>query len=277
MFSNLFLSVYLFLVYLKYYFFPRHSRFPPGVFPVRKYLTASQVHTNFQVQLTRLFAGSSFVQKRAFSITRKYLTASRVNTYFHAQLTRVYQAMHGAMPRHARFFTWPCSLARLHQTTHGAMPRHARCSTCRPSRVRIKLCTALCQGTRRFSTWPSLLARLHQAMHGTMPRHAPFFHLACWHQAMHRHLTILLRFFRLETGICGAIVRPYHDATRSSKITIITQVRGSVPSPLKSTYLTGNPSKWLVWLKKHHNSQVKNTMDDDNDDASVSSKKDKWD
>ncbi|KAJ7380920.1 hypothetical protein OS493_004505 [Desmophyllum pertusum] len=82
---------------------------------------------------------------------------------------------------------------------------------------------------------------------------------------------------RLETGICGAIVRPYHDATRSSKITIITQVRGSVPSPLKSTYLTGNPSKWLVWLKKHHNSQVKNTMDDDNDDASVSSKKDKWD
>ncbi|XP_068705662.1 uncharacterized protein [Montipora foliosa] len=77
---------------------------------------------------------------------------------------------------------------------------------------------------------------------------------------------------RMETGICGAIIRPYHDATRSSKITIITQVRGSVPSPLKSTYLTGNPSKWLSWLKKHYESKAKNTAKkDDKDDSSSTS------
>lgn len=83
--------------------------------------------------------------------------------------------------------------------------------------------------------------------------------------------------------MCGAIIRPYHDATRSSKITLITQIRGSVPSPLKSTYLTGNPSKWLLWLKKHHTSQVKSTMEMEEDDknkddaSSVSSKSDKQD
>ncbi|XP_020614176.1 trichohyalin-like [Orbicella faveolata] len=88
---------------------------------------------------------------------------------------------------------------------------------------------------------------------------------------------------RLETGICGAVIRPYHDATRSSKITLITQIRGSVPSPLKSTYLTGNPSKWLLWLKKHHTSQVKSTMEKEGDDnnkddaSSASSKSDKQD
>jgi len=88
---------------------------------------------------------------------------------------------------------------------------------------------------------------------------------------------------KMETGICGAVIRPYHDATRSSKITIITQVRGSVPSPLKSTYLTGNPGKWLIWLKKHHDSKVKNTVEKGEDDknkddsSSVSSKSDKQD
>ncbi|KAL9979092.1 hypothetical protein ACROYT_G016697 [Oculina patagonica] len=93
-----------------------------------------------------------------------------------------------------------------------------------------------------------------------------------------------LTVMRLETGICGAIIRPYHDATRSCKITIITQVRGSVPSPLKSTYLTGNPSKWLLWMKKHHNSQLKSTLEKEQDDdknkddaSSVSSKSDKQD
>ncbi|XP_074618352.1 lipoxygenase homology domain-containing protein 1-like isoform X3 [Acropora palmata] len=77
---------------------------------------------------------------------------------------------------------------------------------------------------------------------------------------------------KMDTGICGAIIRPYHDATRSSKITIITQVRGSVPSPLKSTYLTGNPSKWLGWLKKHYESQEKNdAKKNENRDSSSSS------
>ncbi|XP_044174758.1 uncharacterized protein LOC114975839 isoform X5 [Acropora millepora] len=77
---------------------------------------------------------------------------------------------------------------------------------------------------------------------------------------------------KMDTGICGAIIRPYHDATRSSKITIITQVRGSVPSPLKSTYLTGNPSKWLGWLKKHYESQEKNDLKkNENRDSSSSS------
>ena len=77
-------------------------------------------------------------------------------------------------------------------------------------------------------------------------------------------------FCRLDTGICGAIIRPYHDATQSSKITLITQVRGSVPSSLKSTYLIGNPSKWLIWLKKHHDSQVNKTAEQnkENDDSS---------
>ena len=76
----------------------------------------------------------------------------------------------------------------------------------------------------------------------------------------------------MDTGICGAIIRPYHDAKRSSKITIITQVRGSVPSPLKSTYLTGNPSKWLGWLKKHYESQEKNdAKKNENGDSSSSS------
>lgn len=89
-----------------------------------------------------------------------------------------------------------------------------------------------------------------------------------------------LNVMRLETGICGAIIRPYHDATRSSKITIITQVRGSIPSPLKSTFLTGNPSKWLIWLKKHHDTRAKDIVekveneDDTNKDeaSSVSSR-----
>lgn len=93
-----------------------------------------------------------------------------------------------------------------------------------------------------------------------------------------------LTVMRLETGICGAIIRPYHDATRSSKITIITQVRGSIPSPLKSTFLTGNPSKWLIWLKKHHDSQARSTVEKDDEDdknkdegSSVSSKSEKQD
>ncbi|XP_073234766.1 lipoxygenase homology domain-containing protein 1-like isoform X3 [Porites lutea] len=79
-----------------------------------------------------------------------------------------------------------------------------------------------------------------------------------------------LTVMRLDTGICGAIIRPYHDATQSSKITLITQVRGSVPSSLKSTYLIGNPSKWLIWLKKHHDSQVNKTAEQnkENDDSS---------
>ncbi|CAH3045073.1 unnamed protein product [Porites lobata] len=79
-----------------------------------------------------------------------------------------------------------------------------------------------------------------------------------------------LTVMRLDTGICGAIIRPYHDATQSSKITLITQVRGSIPSSLKSTYLIGNPSKWLIWLKKHHDSQVNKTAEQnkENDDSS---------
>ena len=109
----------------------------------------------------------------------------------------------------------------------------------------------------------------------------------CLWQALIKHSRYLPKtvflIFRMETGICGAVIRPYHDATRSSKITIITQVRGSVPSPLKSTYLTGNPGKWLIWLKKHHDSQVKNTVEKGEDDknkddsSSVSSKSDKQD
>lgn len=94
----------------------------------------------------------------------------------------------------------------------------------------------------------------------------------------------LCSLFRLETGICGAIIRPYHDATRSSKITIITQVRGSIPSPLKSTFLTGNPSKWLIWLKKHHDTRAKDIVEKENEDdsnkdeaSSVSSRSEKQD
>lgn len=94
----------------------------------------------------------------------------------------------------------------------------------------------------------------------------------------------LCSLFRLETGICGAIIRPYHDATRSSKITIITQVRGSIPSPLKSTFLTGNPSKWLIWLKKHHDTRAKDNVEKENEDdsnkdeaSSVSSRSEKQD
>ncbi|RMX50412.1 hypothetical protein pdam_00010420 [Pocillopora damicornis] len=93
-----------------------------------------------------------------------------------------------------------------------------------------------------------------------------------------------LNVLRLETGICGAIIRPYHDATRSSKITIITQVRGSIPSPLKSTFLTGNPSKWLIWLKKHYDTRAKDIVEKENEDdsnkdeaSSVSSRSEKQD
>lgn len=59
-------------------------------------------------------------------------------------------------------------------------------------------------------------------------------------------------FLRLDTMTCGAVIRPYYDESQFSKVTIITQLRGSIPAPLRNTYLTGNPTKWLSQLKKFH-------------------------
>lgn len=65
-------------------------------------------------------------------------------------------------------------------------------------------------------------------------------------------LTFCCLFRRLFYLVSGLVIRPIEDGSQSSKVTIICQVKGSVPSKVKNTFLAAKPAKWIAELKKHH-------------------------
>uniref|UniRef100_A0A6P8J2Q7 Uncharacterized protein LOC116306425 isoform X2 n=1 Tax=Actinia tenebrosa TaxID=6105 RepID=A0A6P8J2Q7_ACTTE len=55
--------------------------------------------------------------------------------------------------------------------------------------------------------------------------------------------------------VSGLVIRPISSG--GSQITLLCQVKGSVPSQVKSTFLAANPAKWIDALKKHYDSRIK--------------------
>jgi hypothetical protein len=58
----------------------------------------------------------------------------------------------------------------------------------------------------------------------------------------------------LDFLISGLVIRPIDGG---SQVTLLCQVKGSVPSQVKSTFLAANPAKWMDALKKHHANKTK--------------------
>ncbi|XP_032242918.1 uncharacterized protein LOC5517079 isoform X1 [Nematostella vectensis] len=59
------------------------------------------------------------------------------------------------------------------------------------------------------------------------------------------------KMLKYETMMSGLVIRPIDNGSQSSKVTLLCQVKGSVSQPLRNTFLTGSPEKWLEMLKKY--------------------------
>ncbi|XP_032243001.2 uncharacterized protein LOC116621138 [Nematostella vectensis] len=62
---------------------------------------------------------------------------------------------------------------------------------------------------------------------------------------------------KLDYLFAGLVVRPQSVDNNSLLVTIICQVKGSVPSQAKGTFLVADPAKWAASLKKFHAQKLK--------------------
>ncbi|XP_032242915.2 uncharacterized protein LOC5517078 isoform X2 [Nematostella vectensis] len=68
---------------------------------------------------------------------------------------------------------------------------------------------------------------------------------------------------KLDYLFAGLVVRPQSVDNSSSLVTIICQVKGSVPSQAKGTFLAADPAKWAASLKKFHAQNFKMKAQDE--------------